>query len=167
MTIKEVKAKIFETECGERIKEGMFCSEPIQTIGKKGLIDNYFIYGRDSKRQHFTKPKICFGIYTDLNEVAYLDKNSELEDKNYSSSEEVNIEKCFEAYDRYAELFPQIRMMAYKDCDNENIILLSEYIKCFRKFSGDVLFMFYNTLYPTFFEWVNKQIGNMENRNNF
>lgn len=158
MTIKEVKAKIFETECGEEIREGLFCSEPILTIGEKGLIDNYFVYGRDSKRQHFSRPKYFFGIYTHLSEVAYLNKENELEEKDYSSSEVVNMEERFEAYDRYVELYPKMREIAYQDCNDENKRMLSEYLSSFRKFSGDVLFMFYNKLYPTFFEWVNEQI---------
>lgn len=159
MTVKEVKATIFETECREKIVEGMFCSEPILTIGEKGLIDNYFIYGRDAKRQHYTKPKICFGVYTDIKEVAYLDKDNEIEDKDYSLSEEVNIEKCFKAYDRYVELYPRIRELAYQNCENENRELLSEYIEQLREFSGDIMFSFYKDLYPAFFEWINKQIN--------
>ena len=158
MTVEEVKSKIFETECGKMIREGMFCSEPILTNGEKGLIDNYFIYGRDSKRQHFTKPKRCFGIYTDLNEVAYSDKDNEFAEKDYSSSEEMNIEKCFDAYDRYAELYPKIRELAYQDCNDDDKEHLSEYIKCFRQFSGDILFAFYKELYPSYFEWIGQQI---------
>ena len=158
MTVKEVKAKIFETACGERIREGMFCSEPILTIGEKGLVDNYFIYGRDAKRQHFTKPKNCFGIYTDLTEVAYLDRDNDLEDKDYSSFEEIDMEKSFYAYDRYAELYPRIREMSYQECDKDMKVLLSEYIECFETFSGNILFEFYKKLYPEFFDWVNNQI---------
>lgn len=158
MTIKEVKAKIFETECSEKIREGLCCSEPILTIGDKGLIDNYFIYGRDAKRQHFTRPKNCFGIYTNLNEVAYLDRENEFEEKDYFISEEANIGECFENYDRYVELYPRVREIAYQECNDDDKKMLSEYINCFKQFSGDVLFMFYNKLYPAFFKWVNEQV---------
>lgn len=161
MTIKEVKATIFETECGERIKEGLFCSEPILSIGEKGFIDNYFIYGRDAKRQHFTKPKNCFGIYTETKEVAYLDRDNDIEDKDYCIAEEVDIEKCFDSYDRYVELYPIVRDLAYQICNEESRELLIEYIKCFREFSGDIMYSFYRNLYPSFFEWVDKEIGNL------
>ena len=159
MTIKEVKSRIFETECGEKIREGLFCSEPILTIGKKGLIDNYFIYGRDAKRKHYTRPKSFFGIYTETSEVAYLDKDIEFEEKDYSLSEEVNIEECYEAYDKYVEVYPRIREIAYHDCDDDSKRLLFEYIRSLRQFSGEILFAFYNELYPTFFEWIKEQIG--------
>ena len=42
MELKQVKALLHQTECGEMFMDGMGCSEPILTQGNAGLIDNFF-----------------------------------------------------------------------------------------------------------------------------
>lgn len=44
MELKQVKALLHQTECGEMFMDGMGCSEPILTQGNAGLIDNFFVY---------------------------------------------------------------------------------------------------------------------------
>ena len=48
MNLKNVKAIISLTECYKYISCGAYCSEPIMTKDNKGIIDNYFIFGRRS-----------------------------------------------------------------------------------------------------------------------
>lgn len=40
-SLREVKTQIYQTECGKYLKEGLCLSEPILTLGKEGLIDNF------------------------------------------------------------------------------------------------------------------------------
>lgn len=158
ISLKKARSVIFSTECGKCIKEGLECSEPIITKDENGLIDNYFIYGSDGEGKHFTKPLVGFGVYTELEKTAYIDKIFDLKDKDYVSSCEMDINKSFEAFDKYSETYPQIRELAYKECDKDEIEILKTYIENLRIFSGDILYSFYEKLYPEFFKWAYKEI---------
>lgn len=158
VSLKQARAIIFKTECRKHIREGLECSEPILTKGEYGLIDNYFIYGCDGESKHFTKPLAGFGVYTEIEKTAYFDKSFDLEDKDYVSLCEIDINQSFEAFDKYSETYPKIREFAYKKCNKDEIEILKIYIENLRIFSGDALYSFYEKLYPEFFEWVYKEI---------
>ena len=158
ISLKKARTTIFSTECGKHIKEGLECSEPIITRGEYGLIDNYFIYGCDSESKHFTKPLVGFGVYTEQKKAAYMDRNFDLEDKDYVSSDGIDINRSFEAFDKYSEVYPRIREFVYRKCDSNEKEILKVYLDNLRIFSGDVLYSFCEKLYPEFFEWVNKEL---------
>lgn len=54
-SLREVKTQIYQTECGKYLKEGLCLSEPILTLGKEGLIDNFFQYAAEEKGMYFWK----------------------------------------------------------------------------------------------------------------
>ena len=64
-SLREVKTQIYQTECGKYLKEGLCLSEPILTLGKEGLIDNFFQYAAEEKGMYFGRPNLLFGIYSD------------------------------------------------------------------------------------------------------
>lgn len=158
ISLKKARSIIFSTECGKCIKEGLECSEPILTKGEYGLIDNYFIYGCDGEGKHFTKPLTGFGVYTELEKTAYIDKTFDLEDKDYVSLNKTDMNKSFEAFDSYSEAYPRIRELVYQQCNNDEKEMLKMYLENLRLFSGDVLYSFYEKLYPEFFEWTCKEL---------
>lgn len=159
ISLKKARSIIFSTECGKCIKEGLECSEPIITKGEHGLIDNYFMYGCDSEGKHFTKPLVGFGVYTDSEKTAYAGRVFDFEDKDYVSADDTDMSKIFEAYDLYSEMYPKVRELVYQQCSGDEKEVLKIYLKNLRIFSGDVLYSFYEKLYPEFFEWVYKEIG--------
>lgn len=158
ISLKKARSTIFSTECGKCIKEGLECSEPIITQDENGLIDNYFVYGCDSEGRHFTKPLVGFGVYTDKEKTAYLGREFEFEDKDYISSDEINMNQSFEAFDKYSEVYPRVREFVYKKCDDEEKVLLRIYLDNLKLFSGSVIYSFYEKIYPEFFEWVCKEL---------
>ena len=156
-SLKEIKAVIFKTDCKDFICDGLCCSEPIITKDENGLIDNYFIYACDSKGTKFSKPLAAFGVYSDAGKTAYKNVSLDFADIDYCTNNPTNDEEALTAYDSYIGLYPQIRELVYKDCDEGQKKLLVEYMNALKTFSGPVLWAFYNKLSPMFFEWAQQQ----------
>lgn len=157
--LREIKSIIFKTDCADCIYEGLHRSEPIITKDEKGLIDNYFIYARNDEASKFSKPMLAFGIYSDLEKTAYKKYNLDFEDKVYCLSDGTRKPEFDDAYDRYTELYPQVRVCAYFECSDEQKMIVREYLKSLETISGSVLWGFYQKLWPSFFEWAQRQIG--------
>lgn len=158
-SLKEIKAKIFTTDCKDFICEGLYCSEPIPTKDDRGIIDNYFVYACNQEGTEFSRPLVVFGIYSEKGTSAYSRMGDEIdiEDKIYTAKAVVESEELLKIYARYEELYPIVREFSYRDCDKNQKQLLSDYMSALYVISGDVLWNFYHCVAPAFFEWANEQ----------
>jgi len=161
LSLREVKTRIYQTSCKEHLKEGLCLSEPIITIGGKGLIDNFFQYPCDETGTVFGKPDMVFGIYSDSGTIAYLNKNVVLEDKEYFAKRIETPEQIAEIYRRYEEEFPVVREHIYRSDYGEYEDILKQYFKDLKVLSGEIVWGFYQKLIPAFFEWYERNIGNL------
>lgn len=156
MNIRAVKSIINKTECKEFVYSGGYCSEPIMTKDQKGrIIDNYFIFSRSEDFSTIETPDVGFGIYTDNNEVAYINKeiSQEFECSSYPETfDDINLMR--NASKVYEELYEQIRDMFSLEKSRDDSII-NMFIENLRILSGHGLFEFYKKLYPSFFSWVN------------
>lgn len=153
-TIKEIKKIIFKTECKNLLYEGFFRSEPILTMGEKGLIDNYFVYAGNRDLTEVSRPMVAFGIYSDLETTAYInpniyDENAEIIDNPIDRS------KITAGYVKeYEALYEEIRGFAYRKCSDLQKEALVKYIEHLYYLSGLGLWKNYLEVTPEFFDWV-------------
>lgn len=100
-------------------------------------------------------PGIGFGIYSDNNKVAYINKDiwKEFDCSSYLESFE-DLDSMRKASKVYEELYEQVRRMFSTDMARDESII-SMYIENLKTLSGNGLFAFYKRLYPSFFNWAN------------
>lgn len=157
MNVYQVKNVINNTECADFIYSSGYCSEPIMSKDDNGeLIDNYLTYSRNNDCTMISAPSSTFGIYTDKEQVAYMDtavsdKFQEPLYEEYFEDDEMMREKR----QVYLELYPHIRDM-YQTESNINAEKIADYIEALRIISGNTLFSYYKKLFPDFFEWAAK-----------
>ena len=157
-SLRIINSIIYKTECKELMADGWYRSEPIITKDDDGqLIDNFFMFGYYDEKI-ITSPFVVFGVYSDLVKAAYSRKIDNAEIKEYSVDYSINREESRIAYSRYEELYPVVRDCAYSNCNAEQKEAVKEYVDCLERFSGPVLFGFYNDLFPSFFKWVHSII---------
>lgn len=159
ISLKEIKAKIFTTDCKDFICEGLYCSEPIPTRDDRGIIDNYFVYACNQDGTEFSRPLVIFGIYSEKGISAYakMDDEINMEDKIYTAKAVIEDAELLKTYARYEELYPIVREFSYCDCDKNQKQLLSDYMTALHVISGEVLWDFYHFVAPAFFKWANEQ----------
>lgn len=157
--LRAVKSKLFQTECNQCIREGLYFSEPILTEGEEGLIDNYFVYGQNREATVFSRPSTLFGVYSDLPKKAYIKEGYGFEEKEYVNDLILDREEYVQRYKLYTELYPKVRAFAYQSCNETQQEELRAYTENLKMVSGKVLWQFYRTLYPEFFEWVKQATG--------
>lgn len=156
MTLREVNSKIFDTECGSLLIDGLSYSQPILSIGSKGLIDNFFIYSQNRVSGSISAPKIAFGIYSDLSEVAYINYAPGYDIKEYENTLAGCGSTLFALYEKYERLYSLVRTFVFKPCNPEQSKIVMEYCEILKKISGADVWLFYNELFPDFFDWAEK-----------
>lgn len=158
-SVSEVKSVIFKTECKKYIYEGLSCSEPIMSLHEGNIVDNYFIYSHNEDFTKISEPLISFGIFTDLERVAYIKQcNGELECR-VIDEDLFDLERANDAYNEYVEVYPEIREIAFsKEVDCESVSNLERYLRSLFTFSGNALWQTYTELYPQFFMWAKELI---------
>ena len=72
MELKQVKALLHQTKCGEMFMDGMGCSEPVLTKDGTGLIDNFFVYLIDKRAGTASGPLARMGLHAESGALAYL-----------------------------------------------------------------------------------------------
>ncbi len=163
MTLDEVKSVIYCTDCKQYIFEGLSCSEPIMTMDKGRLIDNYFIYSHDEYFKKISEPIIEFGIVTGDKKEAYGRQVVDELECRVMDETAFNIDRAMDAYEEYANIYPFVRQCVYSSkLTREQVEYLKKYLECLRIFSGDVLWKIYLERYPQFFDWVQSEIQNEE-----
>ena len=155
MNINQVKNVIAKTNCVDYIFSASYCSEPIMSKDSTGdLIDNFVVFSRNEDCTQISSPQCIFGIYSEKEEVAYIDDTISQKYTEQLYQEKFCDEKqMVDARKQYMDLFPIVRCMYQFNCGTDfNVV--SKYVKSLKCISGDMLFAFYNQLFPSFFEWI-------------
>ena len=160
ISLMESKARIFRTEYKNLMYDGMCCSEPILTKGDKGLIDNFFVYSSNQEGTTFSSPRSVFGIYAEAGTAAYRMEEIPIERGLYSTDAPVDAPN--ETYERYVSLYPVIREIAFTECDTEGREHLRQYMHDLEMISGPVIWGFARKLFPTFFDWADRQMREID-----
>lgn len=111
LTIDDVKASIYKTECKKFIKEGFSCSDPIITKDENGLIDNFFIYAANRDESLVTPPIVSFGIYAETKKTAYVTQGNK-EPKAKENHKETLANRR-ELRNKYSGLYSEIREFVF------------------------------------------------------
>lgn len=162
MELKQVKALLHQTKCGEMFIDGMGCSEPILTKDETGIIDNFFVYLIDEHEEVTTGPLARIGLYAESGTLAYLTSADEHPFSILPTSTiHVNFPTVsFDDYDSYSVLYAEVRKYVFKrDCTVAEKSVLLKYLTALRNISSDSLFPFYEELAPSFFEWSRRELG--------
>ena len=155
MNVFQVKNAIIKTECADYVYSGLFCSEPIMSKDVKGkIVDNYIVFSRSGDCKFISAPECVFGIYTVVEESAYVNDSISKEFSEHIYEEKfADDESMRQARERYLEVFPKVRDMYQQEKEVDASILV-EYVESLRILSGDILFSFYKKLFPFFFDWT-------------
>ena len=156
-SLKEIKQKVFKTECKELLFDGLFRSEPVLTKDSNGLIDNYFVYASNRDSSVVSQPMVAFGIYSDLEKTAYI--NADIyNDKSIEIKNNINHSILNEEYVKeYENLYIILREMVFTECNDDGKLKLKEYLDHLYNLSGDGLWRNYLMIAPSFFRWVEEQ----------
>lgn len=153
LSLKKVNSIIFETECARYMRDGMFCSQPILSLGKEGLVDVIFTYNADPINGSISQPLVIFGIYADQKKVAYIKDPADFEERAYPNAFDETLEDFAEMYQRYENLYCKMREWAFRPYDEEQAAEIREYCKLLKQFSGSGVWTLYHKVAPEFFSW--------------
>ena len=152
-SIREIKNVIGMTDCKNRIREGMWVSDPIITVEGGKIVDNYFVYSRNADGSMVAGQYLTFGIYTAEKKSAYI-KNNE----NASGIKPLNnsIPGSAEIYKQYEKDFFEVRKWVMTEIDAEKKAILNRYIAGIEKLGGTGILEISRKAFPSFFEWADK-----------
>lgn len=162
MELKQVKALLHQTKCGEMFMDGMGCSEPILTKDDTGLIDNFFVYLIDKRAGTASGPLARMGIHAESGALAYL---TSADEQPFSvlpgNTIPVNSSAVSNKdYENYSALYAEVRKFAFKrNCTTAEKTVLSNYLTALRSVVSDSLYPFYEELAPAFFEWSKHELA--------
>lgn len=162
MELKQVKALLHQTKCGEMFMDGMGCSEPVLTKDDTGLIDNFFVYLIDKRAGTASGPLARMGLHAESGALAYLASADERPFSVLPSSTiPVNSSVVSNKdYGNYSALYAEVRKFAFKrNCTTTEKTALSNYLTALRNVVSDSLYPFYEELAPAFFEWSRHELA--------
>ena len=162
MELKQVKALLHQTKCGEMFMDGMGCSEPVLTKDDTGLIDNFFVYLIDNRAGTASGPLARMGLHAESGALAYLASADERPFSVLPSSTiPVNSSVVSNKdYGNYSALYAEVRKFAFKrNCTTTEKTALSNYLTALRNVVSDSLYPFYEELAPAFFEWSRHELA--------
>lgn len=162
MELKQVKALLHQTKCGEMFMDGMGCSEPILTQGPAGLIDNFFVYLIDKRAGAASGPLARMGLCAESGALTYLISAAELP---FSVHPDRTVPVSPAAvsrqdYENYAALYAEVRRFAFQtNCTAAEKAVLSNYLSALKSIVSDSLYPFYEELAPAFFAWAEQTLA--------
>lgn len=162
MELKQVKALLHQTKCGEMFMDGMGCSEPVLTKDGTGLIDNFFVYLIDKRAGTASGPLARMGLHAESGALAYL---TSADERPFSvlpgDTVPVNSPAVSNKdYENYSALYTEVREFAFKEnCTTAEKTALSNYLAALKSVVSDSLYPFYKELAPTFFEWARHELA--------
>ena len=116
MNVFQVKNAIIKTECADYVYSGLFCSEPIMSKDVKGkIVDNYIVFSRSGDCKFISAPECVFGIYTVVEESAYVNDSISKE-----FSEHIYEEKFA---DELKDIATSLKIEYKKEFSREDIII--------------------------------------------
>lgn len=154
-TVRQILAIIQKTDCAEYMLDGWNYSQPIPTLDEDGkLVDNFFMFSQDIKDTFIYIPYVVFGIYAEEEKTAYKKVFSET--NKYTIDYNIDRSMISEAYDRYKELYPEVRECAFKELNAEQKQKVEELLCCLEVIAGPIEMNYYHEFFPSFFEWAGK-----------
>ena len=162
MELKQVKALLHQTKCGEMFMDGMGCSEPVLTKDGTGLIDNFFVYLIDKRAGTASGPLARMGLHAESGALAYLTSADErpfsvLPGNTVSVNSPAVSNKD---YENYSALYAEVREFAFKEnCTTAEKTALSNYLAALNSVVSESLYPFYEELAPAFFEWARHELA--------
>lgn len=163
MFLAEIKEALSHTECGEFLREGIGCSEPLPIPIPNGFLDNCFLYMYDNDANVYSAPVARVGFIADQRKIVYF---ISCYDKPFSMRPETIIEaaeateKRLNRYARYEELYNSARALFYKEnCDLAEKTLLLEFADTFEAYVDEPQRLFYREMLPPFFAWLSEQVS--------
>ena len=162
MELKQVKALLHQTKCGEMFMDGMGCSEPVLTKDGTGLIDNFFVYLIDKRAGTDSGPLARMGLHAESGALAYL---TSADERPFSvlpgDTVPVNSPAVSNKdYENYSALYAEVREFAFKgNCTTAEKTALLNYLTALKSVVSDSLYPFYKELAPTFFEWARHELA--------
>ena len=159
MELKQVKALLHQTECGEMFMDG--CSEPILTQGNAGLIDNFFVYLVDKPAGTASGPLARMGLQAESGALSYFISANE-HPFSVPPSCTIHVSPAMassEDYENYSSLYAEIRKFVFKqNCTDSERSILSDYLTALKSIVSVSLYPFYMELAPAFFQWAEKEL---------
>ena len=162
MLLNEIKDALLQTDCGEFLRDGMGCSEPLPLDTPDGLLDNCFLYMYNRKTNTYSAPVARIGFFADKKEMVYFISCYE---KPFSSRPEetfearISREERYGKYPAFEKLYNQVRPLFYKDeCSIEEKRLLLEFANAFEEYIDESQRVFYKEAVPPFFTWLSVQV---------
>lgn len=162
MELKQVKALLHQTKCGEMFMDGMGCSEPVLTKDGTGLIDNFFVYLIDKRAGTASGPLARMGLHAESGALAYL---TSADERPFSilpgDTVPVNSPAVSNKdYENYSALYAEVREFAFREnCTTSEKTALSNYLAALKSVVSDSLYPFYEELAPAFFEWARHELA--------
>ena len=162
MELKQVKALLHQTKCGEMFMDGMGCSEPVLTKDGTGPIDNFFVYLIDKRAGTASGPLARMGLHAESGALAYL---TSADERPFSvlpgDTVPVNSPAVSNKdYENYSALYTEVREFAFKEnCTTAEKTALLNYLTALKSVVSDSLYPFYKELAPAFFEWARHELA--------
>ncbi len=153
MELKQVKALLHQTECGEMFMDGMGCSEPILTQGNAGLIDNFFVYLVDKPAGTASGPLARMGLQAESGALSYFISANE-HPFSVPPSCTIHVSPAMassEDYENYSSLYAEIRKFVFKqNCTDSERSILSDYLTALKKYCKRFIIPFLYGIGPSF-----------------
>lgn len=156
MTLGEVQAAIYRTECGALLLDGQFCSQPVLSQGPKGLVDNFFTYSINKETGEVSRPLAVFGIYAETGEAAGIDRSPACPAPPRELNGAAEQANQYDLFTRYQALYPSVRALAFRQCTPQDAAAVREYCTLLKKLSLPGVWALYRKLFPAFFDWAAK-----------
>ena len=164
MLLNEIKDALFQTDCGEFLRDGMGCSEPIPVPTPDGMLDNCFLYMYTRETNVYSAPVARIGFFAEKKEMIYFvscyDKPfSDPPEKTFESS--ITRPERYEKYPAFEKLYNIVRPLFYKEhCSIDETRLLLEFANTFEDYVDEHQ-RYYKEEVPQFFTWLSSQVSEL------
>ena len=164
MELIQVKNILHQTVGGDLFMDGMGCSEPILSINKNKIIDNFMAYFVNFQESITSGPVVLIGVQADNRTVEYI---NHCDDKMFSLAPRAMMKINFPSftehdYEEYRNCYKSIREIAYKrDCCSNEKKVIRNYFLALKKVVAPEMLKLYEEFVPEFFEWIRKEIRDL------
>ena len=165
MQLKEIKMALLQTECGEFLRDGMGCSEPLPVPAEGGILDLCFLYMYDRENNVYSAPVARIGFFADRKEMIFFD--SCYEHPFSAKPEEIfqaalPREERLRLYPEFERLYDEARPLFYQEaCSAEEKKLLLSFSDIFEACVDPSQRIFYRECAPMFFAWLSEQVSEL------
>ena len=169
MKLKQLKNILWQTEFGQFFETGMVCSVPLPVKTPEGMNEHCFWFRYDGNKNIFSGPVVRISYNADSKKGIDFIPCSVKPFFSVAPNVVIHAKKTakerFDKYPKFEEMYNLARPIFYKEnCTEEEKRLLSEFYKSFKDYEDESLMVFYRELVPSFFEWLERETENVENK---